>query len=351
MRNEIQEWLEKQDFRFNEEAISRIYDSREQNPGHIAIRILIILGTLLAAGLIVSMLFSFGIYDSAIAMLITGTAGIIAGLWIHLKRQSDVTDTISISLILMGYASIAFGLVEWKADVGLICAILIAISTTCFLLSGNFILPFLSTVSACICLFIWIQAKCLPVFIPVLYSSLAALLLLVYLFEGSLLVLFRKHTLRYQPLRLGLLVSVLAGLYFFSPFFLGGLREFPLKNYQLYFSVPVSLISLFAVAHLLREAQSAAVSWKIAVFLIVTLVLGLTLLAPAISLSLYLLIITFYNAHKTGTVISIVSLCFAIGLYYYDLHFSLLVKSVLLILPGLIFLIAYWLIVRTERAG
>lgn len=348
-QNETREWLESQDFRFNGEAIGQAYDSRERSPGHMAIRVLVILGTLLSAGLIVSMLFSFGIYESAIAMLATGITGLLAGMWIHLKRQSDVTDTISISLMLMGYASIAFALVEWKVDTGLICGILIVISAVCFMFSKNFIIPFLGTVSSCICLFIWVQAKCPPVFIPLLYCALAAALLPVYLLEGNLLGFLRRHAFRYQPLRLGLLVSVLAGLYIFSPFFLRGLQEFPFKHYQLYFSVPVSLICLFAVACLLRETQSAPGSWKIAIFLIVALVLGLTLFAPAVGLSLYLLVITFYNAHKTGTVISIASVCFAIGLYYYDLHFSLLTKSFLLVLPGLIFLTGYWLITRAER--
>ncbi len=349
IRNEIRGWLENQEFRFNGDAIRRAYDSRDKNPGHIAIRVLVILGTLLSAVLIVSILFSFGIYDSEIAMLVTGIAGLLAGMWIHLKRQSDVTDTISISLILMGYASIAFALGEWKIDTGLICGSLIVISVACFIFSKNFILPFLSVVSACIYLFIWVQAKCPPVFIPLLYSALAVALLPVYLFEGNLLDLLRKKGYQYQPLRLGLLASVLAGLYIFSPFFLRGLQEFPFKHYQLYFSVPVSLICLSAVACLLRETRFAPGSWKIAIFLIIVLVLGLTLFAPAIGLSLYLLVITFYNAHKTGTVISIVSLCFAIGLYYYDLHFSLLVKSLLLMLPGLVFLAGYWLITRAER--
>ncbi|ODS85041.1 MAG: hypothetical protein ABS46_02310 [Cytophagaceae bacterium SCN 52-12] len=350
MRNEIREWLENQEFRFNEDAIRRTCDSRERNPGHMAIRVLVILGTLLSAGLIVSMLFSFGIYDSAAAMLITGITGLVAGMWNHLKRQSDVTDTISISLLLMGYASIAFALVEWKVDTGLICGALIMISLACFILSKNFILPFLGLVSACICLFIWVQAKCPPVFIPLLYSVLAAALLPVYLYEGNLLVLLRKKaSSHYQPLRTGLLVSVLAGLYIFSPFFLKGSQEFPFKHYQLYFSVPVSLICLLAVARLLQETQSALRSWKIAVFPVIALVLGLTLFAPAIGLSLYLLVITFYNAHKTGIIISIVSLCFAIGLYYYDLHFSLLVKSMLMILPGLVFLAGYRLVTREER--
>ncbi|WP_417936263.1 DUF4401 domain-containing protein [Flagellimonas ochracea] len=66
-----------------------------------------------------------------------------------------------------------------------------------------------------------------------------------------------------------------------------------------------------------------------------------TLFAPGISGSLLIVLLCFKVNYKTGFIIGIISLIYSIGQYYYDLSFTLLTKSIILFLSGVLLLVFY----------
>ena len=67
-----------------------------------------------------------------------------------------------------------------------------------------------------------------------------------------------------------------------------------------------------------------------------------TILAPAISGSLLIVLLAFKVNYRTGFVMGLIALVYGIGQYYYDLQFTLLVKSIMLMASGALFLLFYF---------
>ena len=76
---------------------------------------------------------------------------------------------------------------------------------------------------------------------------------------------------------------------------------------------------------------------NLVILFITAIVFGLTAIFPAISVSFLLILLCFMVNYKTGFVIGILSLVYFIVQFYFDLSFSLLIKSEMLVASGLVF--------------
>jgi len=82
---------------------------------------------------------------------------------------------------------------------------------------------------------------------------------------------------------------------------------------------------------------------KITIYGITLLTILPTALSPAISGAILLIVLGFLVNYKTGLILGIVSFIYFISQYYYDLNFTLLTKSILLFLSGILFVLLYLL--------
>jgi uncharacterized membrane protein len=69
--------------------------------------------------------------------------------------------------------------------------------------------------------------------------------------------------------------------------------------------------------------------------------LSSTAMNPAISGSILVILLNFMANYKTGFVIGLLAFVYFVSQYYYDLSFSLLTKSYMMLVTGALFLILY----------
>ena len=91
----------------------------------------------------------------------------------------------------------------------------------------------------------------------------------------------------------------------------------------------------------MKRIEIEALKDKILIYALTSLVLIPLLFAPFILGVIVLILISFLVNYKTGLVIGILSIVYFISRYYYDLDFTLLTKSILLFVSGIIFLLLY----------
>jgi len=76
----------------------------------------------------------------------------------------------------------------------------------------------------------------------------------------------------------------------------------------------------------------------------------LTIVFPAISASMLIILLCFWVNYRSGYIIGIMALCYFICQFYYDLSFTLLVKSELLFASGILFGLVYFSVQKISRA-
>ncbi|MNR02773.1 hypothetical protein D3C85_1186390 [compost metagenome] len=170
------------------------------------------------------------------------------------------------------------------------------------------------------------------------YVAVITLIMSYFILNEAKLVTQNKTMNRlYEPLRIGLIFSFLGGL-----FILGKRDLLPLSADLIWLSgiivVSAIIYTLTKVIDILNIHQKRQ---KIYIYVSCILVLLPSILAPAVSGALLILLLCFLVNYKTGFAIGIISLIYFIGQYYYDLHFTLLTKSILLFATGMLFLVLY----------
>jgi len=83
--------------------------------------------------------------------------------------------------------------------------------------------------------------------------------------------------------------------------------------------------------------------YKSGIYALSILLLLPTVLSPAISGAILIILLSFLVNYKTSLVIGIAAFIYFVSQYYYDLHFTLLTKSILLFSSGILFLGLYLL--------
>lgn len=155
--------------------------------------------------------------------------------------------------------------------------------------------------------------------------------------EAKLLTSGPRMAKLYDPLRVGLMISLLYGLV------IVGKKDWLLvsQNYNWFSSVVIIPVVLYVVNVITDIVDPQTPKNKPGIYLLTILVLAPTVFAPAISGAILIILISFMVNYKTGLVIGVVAFIYFISIYYYDLSFSLLTKSMLLFSSGIVFLLFY----------
>lgn len=343
-KEEIKEFInlinsqQRREIQFNEEAITAAYEKTNGDQS-LAVKILSIFGGILASCFFIGFLFIAGLYDSETALLILGVLLIISGVFINKTTDSTIIDTVSISAYIIGYILLGMGLLQMELDENAVSLvfIVIAISTLCIVQA--YIISFVSVLVISGAFLTLIISNDYGDLIHIYVSLMAFLVSWVYLKEARLLNQNKKVSKLYNPVRIALLFSFLAGLILLGKMHIVGLSQ----EYIWISSVSIIAAILYVISHLfeLLHINKSNQKWGIYVFSIIILLP--TLFSPSISGAILIILLSFLVNYKTSLAIGIVAFIYFISQYYYDLHYTLLTKSIILFCSGILFLGLYFI--------
>jgi len=64
---------------------------------------------------------------------------------------------------------------------------------------------------------------------------------------------------------------------------------------------------------------------------------------------LLILLLSFHTGHRVGLITGFLALLYFVSLYYYNMHFSLLIKSGIMVATGMLFLTAWFIFKNTLK--
>ncbi|MBK7222728.1 MAG: DUF4401 domain-containing protein [Saprospiraceae bacterium] len=112
---------------------------------------------ILASLTFIVFLFMAGLYDSSVALVITGALLLGLSVWLNKAFDTILIDTASISAFLISLLLMAFGLTQMEVDFNLILIIFILLSLACL---------------------VWVQKLCIRIyFIMVINGCLLTLII------------------------------------------------------------------------------------------------------------------------------------------------------------------------------
>ncbi|GAB2673222.1 DUF4401 domain-containing protein [Flavihumibacter cheonanensis] len=303
----------------------------------LPIKIISIIGGVLAGFSFVGFLFLVGLFESPVAQLAGGLLFIAMAIWLDKQYNNVLLDTMSISLFLIGGFLTGLGLSEFGASNTVICLVYILIGAICFFITQNLVLALVALLSIHASIVSIILTNDLHEMILAYIPILAAGCYYIYSNQDE----FKK----YPAIRTAITVAFLSAL------ILPGIRyTIPISPAHVWIaSAGIILIVLYLVHSISKQYFEPTSGWSLKLQLAVLLFLLPTLFAPSIAGSIFLLLLAFQFGYKTGFVLAIISGIYFISQYYYDLSFTLLTKSMLLLLSGSVFLVLYFILSKKLR--
>ncbi len=322
----------------DEDALYKSYEQTENNHS-MAIKILSVFGGILGSLTFIGFLFLAGIYDSGVGMIVTGILLMVASIWLNKEFDTILLDTASISAFLISLVLIGTGMTSLEVNYNITLILFTVISFILILFVHNYIFAFIAALVINGCVLMLLGTNEMFDLIHFWIAGLTALLLMLFLKEEKLLAHFKDHIDLYKPLRIALILSLLFCLYMLTR---AGL--FPLNASLFWLSSLIMLAGiLYTLRPLLHTMDISEKKQQYIVYAAAILLLVPTAPSPSIMGSLLILLLSYHSNYKTGTAIGIISFIYALGQYYYDLHFTLLTKSMLMFTSGLLFLGLYFI--------
>ncbi len=324
-------------FECNEKAILNEYHIQEENKSSLAIKVLSIFGGFLATLAFLGFLSITGLYDSEVGLLIFGIGFIISAIWLNKEYDKLIIDTFSISTYVIGFVLLAFGLTQLKVDEDIIAILISIIALGSLFITQNYILSFISVLTITSSFLTLIISNDLYNLIHLYIAVNTLILAYLFLNEAKIISSNRKLSKLYDPIRVGLVISLLFGL-----ITIGKRHLIPISQNHIWLS---SIVMIFVIIYLVytisKINEIESVKNKILIYSLSCLILISTIFSPSISGAMVIILLSFLVNYKTGLVIGIISLIYFISQYYYDLNFTLLTKSIILFCSGIVFLMFY----------
>ena len=328
----------KRPLQINDEALLAEFQHDQEHEGSMGMKILSILGAFMATAFFLAFIFIADFYDSAEALMMIGL--ILLGASYFLSRPSRaglITDAFSVSFGVCGYIMLLVGLIDPLDSERAMAMAGAVIAGMILVFYENRILTFLSTVSAAGFLLFLVADSWNSIGVH-FYVGVTALLLTVwFLFEGTLLKVSALVGRRYDGIRTGLIFALLIGAFYLSDFRWWMELEQEPNWYVSMFLIPLTgLVTWQVLLQFVKEALARA-AYLAGVFAL----LLPTVFAPAICAALLILILSWRSGYRTGAAIAVIALIYFVSRYYYDLNLTLLTKSMILSVSGILFLVAY----------
>lgn len=325
-------------FLCDEGAILSKHHRKDGEKVSLAIKILSVLGGILASATFIVVMFVLEVFDSESIAMIIGISLIAMAVGINKKFDLLIIDTFSVSIYVLGFILLFIGMAMHDMDEAHITLIIILIALGSLFFTQNYILSFISILAIGTALLFFIAiSKSIPDAIHGYVMFYSTALSYCLLNEASLLTGHPKLAKLYPSLRIGLIFSLLFGLIFIG---INGLV--PLSTNLIWISSVAPFFFIMYLSHkILNILQVRSTKNKLITYVLTLLFLLPTLFAPAISGALLIVLLSFYVNYKTGLGIGIIALVYFVSQYYYDLNLSLLTKSIILFSSGVVFLVFY----------
>lgn len=329
--------MEGEGFVINESALFHEFQRVNEDKPGLAMKILSIGGGLLATLSFIGFLLTAGLTDSKIGLMIFGVLFISGAIWINWKSDRQILDTSVISVYIIGFCLLAFGISHFKVDENVLPVLFVIISAASIIITQRYVLSFVSVliISGSILSLIVINDA---------YDLIHLYNMLVTLFftycvlnEAKIISTSARLSRLYNPLRLGLLFSLLVGLAFVGK---RGMVKIDVDFIWLSSAITIPAV-IYLVFLVLKILGIIDLKRSLFVYMLSILLLIPTAFSPAISGSLLIILLCFFVNYKTGFVSGIIAFIYFMGQYYYDLNFSLLTKSILLFVTGVLFIIFF----------
>ncbi|NDK57188.1 DUF4401 domain-containing protein [Pontibacter fetidus] len=323
------------------ETEARYSSSRYTN---LPIKLLTIFGGFLATLFFMGFLFSTGLYNSTVALLVFGVAFIVGSEVISRLRHDLLLDAVSVSLNITGYLLFGMGVSELNSDVTL-ALLLAGIAAIFIVVSGSMVLLFLAT------LVFWGSLVSLPLIFEMpelLYvhvGVMAAILVYLSLHEARLIAQHPRLNKLYAPVRIGSVFSFIGLLILLAHHTL-----LPEKLEYLWVASLLLIVALLVVLRRIMHDNGVTDSkTQTIVYTCCIALLAPTILTPSLAGALLVVLASFYIGHHLSFIVGLLALGYFIILYYYNLQLTLLAKSGILVLTGCLFLGGLYLLNRYLR--
>lgn len=328
-------------------AIYEEYNRQEENKSSLAIKVLSIFGGFLATLAFLGFLVIAGLYNSEFGLLIFGIGFIISAIWLNKSYEKLIIDTFSISIYVIGFALFAFGLSEMSVDENMIAILISLIAFSSLIITQNFILSFISVLSISSGFIFLIIFNNSYDFIHLYVAMNTLILSYLFLNEAKVISSGKRLSKLYNPVRIGLVISLLFGL-----ILLGKRHLIPISQNLIWLSsVVMILVTLYLVYKIVKINEVKDFKNKAIIYLLSLLILAPTVFSPSISGTIVIILLSFLVNYKTGLVIGVISIIYFISQYYYDLSFTLLTKSIILFVSGIMFLLSYLFIIKNSTSN
>lgn len=317
----------------NEEAIAAAYQHNEGNQP-LVVKILSVCGGVLSSLAFLGFLIISRLYESETGLLLSGGILIAGSVWLNKVSGKIITDTISVSSFIIGFFLLGFGLSEMKVGGDGINLLFILIASATLAIAHTFILSVVSVLILNGCVLSLIISNKVYDLVNVQVSALALALTYISLKEAMIITSNRVLCKLFSPVRTGLMFAFLACL-----FCLGKQGVLPvLQKYVWCSSVVIMVMIVYLASRLLKIFSIHEARHRASVYAFIVLLLLPTVFSPAITGALLLILLSYQAHYRTGFASGIIFFIYFICQYYYDLSFTLLTKSILLFLTGILFI-------------
>jgi hypothetical protein len=328
---------ENSDFKYDEKGITEAYQIQEDNRSNLTIKVLTILGGFIATLAFMGFLFLLGIYRSEASLILFGTIFIIGAIIMNKVYEQLILDTFSVTLYVIGFVLLSMGLGSARVDENIISFLLLIISFSTLFFTQNYILSFIS-----ILIFIGSAFSFIPYsdnynLVHLFIIVLTLILAVVMLYEAKIITAHKKIAKLYNPLRIGLIIAFLSSLVLVGKRYLVHLDY----NVNWISSIVIIAVILKVITIILNVLNITKNSHKILILVCSFLILLPSIYSPAISGAILVILLSFRVNHKTGFGLGVIAFIYFISQYYYDLNFTLLVKSIVLFVTGILFIVFY----------
>lgn len=328
--------VDNREVEYDEEAIAAAFHNNEKQS--LAIKVLSVLGGFLASFAFIGFLLIIGLYNSGIGLLIFGALFIAGTIWVTKEVNKSIFATAGVSCFIVGFVLIAFGLYELKMAENTISVVFIFIALLSLCVVQDYILSFVSVLIINGSILILATSNNSYSIIHIYVAALTVAVTYLFLKEAKVVTVSTALSKLYSPLRIGLIFSFFSGLTLLSV--KGILSSMPGYTWLPSVVIISAIIYLLPYLFSVLNINNTGHKWGICAFSV--LVLLPTVLSPAISGALLVILLCFLVNYKTGLVVGLLGFIYAISQYYYDLNFTLLTKSVLLFCSGILFIALYW---------
>lgn len=338
---------ERPDFAVDEARVIEANQQLQSAYSKIVIKILSILGGIIGSLFFLGFLALINVLESDFLVIVIGAVFVAGSLFIGKMVTNLVLDTAIICFYVLGIFLLCLGLYQiLDAEISIIYGIFIC-GVLAIIFSDRFVPVFLGTIlslGAFAGYFAFKNWYGLAEFPLILIE---AGLIWLTLNEPAILASGKKMNAILKPLQAGFFITFIGCLYY--------LHQYPVYTtetgigYQWFASTGIWLAIGFATYGIMRDIQIRFRN-KMIIMAFLLLIAFPLFFATYVSGALLLVLLCFHYGLITELVISLAFLLYGVSRYYYDLHLTLLVKSGILCLSGML-VILLWLFIRSQKTA